>query len=167
MLIERYRRWYDYERDCNAKVLASLRGVPESQRATDAFGRATMLLAHLVAARQMWLFRLGATAERPREFFPEGVPLAELERRVGAIEAAWTSFLATLDDDGLERVVEYRSLEGDGYRGRVEDILTQLFGHAWYHRGQIATWLRSMGATPAVTDFVYWTREPIPGSPAR
>jgi uncharacterized damage-inducible protein DinB len=120
-----------------------------------------MLLGHLVAARQMWLYRLGAAAEPPGDFFPAGAPLPDLEHRLAAIEAAWGRFLSTLDDAALAREFEYRSLEGDRYRGRVEDILTQLFGHAWYHRGQIATWLRSIGATPAVTDFVFWTREPV------
>jgi len=43
----------------------------------------------------------------------------------------------------------------------VEDILAQLFGHSWYHRGQIALLVRSIGAEPAATDFVYWAREAI------
>ena len=56
---------------------------------------------------------------------------------------------------------DYRSSEGIGYRNGVEDILTQLFGHSWYHRGQVALLLRAMGCEPAVTDFVFWTRERI------
>ena len=31
--------------------------------------------------------------------------------------------------------------------------------HSWYHRGQIATLVRALGAEPAVTDFVFWSRE--------
>src|SRR5262245_48530117 len=96
MLIERYRRWFDYERDCNEKVLRTLGEVPESKHATEAFGRATMLFAHTLAARQMWLFRLGAAPEKPREFFPENVSVPDLARRSEAIEAAWASYL-----DGL------------------------------------------------------------------
>ncbi len=41
----------------------------------------------------------------------------------------------------------------------VEDILTQLFGHSWYHRGQIAARVRELGGEPAATDFVFFTRE--------
>ena len=33
----------------------------------------------------------------------------------------------------------------------VEDVLTQLYGHSRYHRGQIAMLLRSIGAEPAAT----------------
>ncbi|MFL6198680.1 MAG: DinB family protein [Thermoanaerobaculia bacterium] len=40
-------------------------------------------------------------------------------------------------------------------------ILTQLFGHSWYHRGQIAQLVRALGAEPAVTDFVFWSREAL------
>jgi len=36
-----------------------------------------------------------------------------------------------------------------------------LFGHSWYHRGQIAMLLRSIGAEPAVTDIVFWARQPV------
>jgi uncharacterized damage-inducible protein DinB len=161
VLIERYRRWYEYERDCNAKVLASLRAVPESAHQTEGYAKARMLLAHMVAARQMWLVRMGVAGERPKEFFPEGVPISELELRVAAVERAWSEYLERLDDAALDRVFEYRSLDGGGFTNRVEDILTQLFGHAWYHRGQIADWLRTIGATPATTDFVFWAREPV------
>jgi len=31
---------------------------------------------------------------------------------------------------------------------------------SWYHRGQIAALVRAMGAEPAVTDLVFWARQP-------
>lgn len=31
---ERFRIWYDYERDCNAKTLAMLESVPQANRAS-------------------------------------------------------------------------------------------------------------------------------------
>jgi uncharacterized damage-inducible protein DinB len=43
----------------------------------------------------------------------------------------------------------------------VEDILTQLFGHSSYHRGQVALLIRDLGGEPAVTDYVFWVREPV------
>jgi hypothetical protein len=32
---------------------------------------------------------------------------------------------------------------------------------AWYRRGQIASLTRSLAEKPAVTDFVFWAREPL------
>jgi uncharacterized damage-inducible protein DinB len=81
---------------------------------------------------------------------------------VERIHRVWTEYLARLDDAELARVLEYQSLEGPWFHNTVEDILTQLFGHSWYHRGQIASLIRAIGEAPAVTDFVFWAREPIP-----
>jgi uncharacterized damage-inducible protein DinB len=160
-LANQFRRWFEYERDSHARVLASLDAIPESLRSSEAFDQAAGLLAHIVAARQLWLYRLGAAPQEPAEFFPKGVRLRDLEVRLKRIESAWEGYLARLDDAGLARSFEYRSQEGECYRNSIHDILTQLYGHSLYHRGQIAALVRSLGCEPAVTDFVFWTREPI------
>jgi len=77
------------------------------------------------------------------------------------MESDWDRYLASITDEDLERVFEYTSYEGKRFRNSIGDILTQLFGHSWYHRGQIAALVRSLGGEPAVTDFVYWAREAI------
>ena len=64
------------------------------------------------------------------------------------------------------RELEYQSLDAGRFRNRIEDILTQLFGHSWYHRGQIAMLIRAAGGEPAVTDLIFWCREPISGPAA-
>ena len=158
-LMDRYRRWFEYERDSHAKTLASLDAVSDDQRQTEAFRKAVYLLGHIVAARRMWLFRLGVGTENA-ELFPRDVTLAELADQISEMETTWTQYLAGIDDDELERVFEYQSYEGPRFRNTIEEILTQLFGHSWYHRGQIAQLIRSIGAEPAVTDFVFWAREP-------
>ena len=69
--------------------------------------------------------------------------------------------LASLDDTAIDQELEYQSLDAGRFRSRIEDILAQLFGHSWYHRGQIAMLVRASGGQPAVTDLIFWTRESI------
>ena len=159
-MIERYRRWFEYERDSHAKTLASLNVVPEELREAEAFRKAVYLLGHIVAARRMWLFRFGIAKENA-ELFPSGITLEQLAGQVSEMQSMWSDYLNQLQDADLERVFEYRSYEGPQFRSTIEDILTQLFGHSWYHRGQIASLVRSLGVEPAVTDFVFWSREPV------
>jgi uncharacterized damage-inducible protein DinB len=161
MPIDDYRRWFDYEKDCHAKVLASLAAVPPELRSAEAFQKAVDLLAHIVASRRLWLFRFGSAPDGPSEIFPKRMSLEEVRQSVARTEEAWTAYLAGLDERQVAATFEYRSLEGEWYRNTVADILTQLFGHSWYHRGQIAALVRSLGCEPAITDFVFWTREPI------
>jgi uncharacterized damage-inducible protein DinB len=160
-MAERYRRWFEYEKDSHAKVLAALEPAATSARETKAFRKAVELAGHIVAARGIWLFRLGAAKEAPSDFFPRGMTLSELARRVGKMHAAWSDYLAGIGEEEIASSFEYRSTEGVRYRNTVEDILTQLHGHSLYHRGQIAMLLRSAGVEPPATDFVFWAREPI------
>ena len=156
-LIARYRRWFEYEKESHAKTLASLYAVPEELRNLKEFAKAVHLVGHIIAARRMWLFRFGVVGQNA-ELFPSETKLAELPAQLSEMEAMWFEFLKQLNDAELARVFEYQSYEGARFRNTIEDILTQLFGHSWYHRGQVAMLLRSIGAEPAVTDFVFWAR---------
>ncbi len=51
-LLERYRAWYEYEKDCNDKMLAMLESVPEANRSDPRFQRAVTLADHLAACRE-------------------------------------------------------------------------------------------------------------------
>jgi uncharacterized damage-inducible protein DinB len=158
-MIDRYRRWFDYEKDSHAKTIASLYAVPEELREGEPFRKAVYLMGHIIAARRMWLFRFGIAGQNA-ELFPQDVTLEQLTAQISEMEKLWTKYLLGIDDADLERVFEYQSYEGPRFRNTIDEILTQLFGHSWYHRGQIAQLVRSIGAEPAVTDFVFWAREP-------
>jgi uncharacterized damage-inducible protein DinB len=164
-LIARYRRWFDYERDVHAKVLASLDTVPADRRATPEFRRAIALFAHIVAGRRIWLGRFGVAPPMTGPLFPENPDLDRVAAAWQEAQELWSGFLASAADTDLERQFEYQSLEGTRFRNRVEDILAQLFGHSSYHRGQIAMLVRAAGGEPAITDFVFWCRQPVGGQP--
>ena len=160
MNAEKYRRWFEYEQDSNAKVLASLQAVADPLRGMPQFQKAVDLFAHLLAARNMWLYRLGYGTQ-PLELFPVETPLTRLPELVEEMQAAWRSYFESLTDTEMARRFEYTSYDGPRFSNTVEDVLTQLYGHSLYHRGQIAMLLRSIGAEPAATDFIYWSREAI------
>lgn len=163
-MIDRYRRWFTYEIEVHQKVLASFETVPLDQRNSAAYQKALDLFGHLASARLMWLQRFGVREKSIKELFPTGITLETLTALIDEMHKAWTEYLAGLEDAELTRYFEYKSLDAGHFRSTIDDILTQLFGHSWYHRGQIASLVKSIGGTPAITDFVYWSREPI--SPA-
>jgi len=159
-VIDRYHRWFEYEKDSHAKTLDSLSAVTGELRQSEQFRKAVYLMGHIIAARRMWLFRFGGVKENA-ELFPRETSFDDLPVQLAEVEKLWSEYLGQLNDTELARVFDYQSYEGPRFRNTVEDILTQLFGHSWYHRGQIAMLLRSIGAEPAVTDLVFWTREPV------
>jgi uncharacterized damage-inducible protein DinB len=154
----RFRKWFEYEKDAHAKVVQSLESVPPERRDSPEYRKALAILAHLAAARRIWLGRLGVIPLAPAAMFPEGVQLAEVARMLNEIHDLWTTYLANLTELDLARTFEYQSLDAGRFRNLVEDILTQLFGHSSYHRGQIASLVRAAGGEPAATDYIFWCR---------
>jgi uncharacterized damage-inducible protein DinB len=161
MMAKRYRRWFEYEKDAHAKVVRSLETVPVDRRPTPEFRRAVAILDHIVAARRVWLYRLGLVEGEAPPFFRENPELAEVVSTLRIAEDRWVDYLSRITDEDLDRVFEYQSWDGGRFRNQIADVLTQLFGHSWYHRGQIAMLVRIAGGEPAVTDLIYWCREPV------
>jgi uncharacterized damage-inducible protein DinB len=160
-LIDRHRRWFAYECDAHAKVFASLQTVPPDARTKAEYRKAVGLMAHIVMARRVWLGRLGTTPPVSGSLFPDDPDALRVAEEWEDARRLWIDYLAALDDADLGREFEYQSLDAGRFRNRVEDILDQLFGHSSYHRGQIAMLVRAAGGQPAVTDLIYWCREPV------
>jgi uncharacterized damage-inducible protein DinB len=158
-LADRFRRWYDYEIDCNAKTLTMLASVPQAARAAPEFAKAAGKMAHLVAARKRWLCRLGHWPQMA-ELFPSGTDLEALGEEIKAIQTAWLLYLNPLNEAELARVVEWVAPDGKRFRWDVEGILTQTHGHAFYHRGQVALMVSQLGGKAIDTDYLYWCKLP-------
>jgi len=157
-LSSRFRHWYEHERYANAKTLEMLQSVPEANQSRPEFHKAVGKMAHLVAARKRWLYRLGhpLPGEMPPPF-PPGVTLADLPKQVQETEAAWVKYLDQLDERELAREIEFDVPEGK-MSWDVASGLTQVSGHAWYHRGQIATLVDMLGGKPVDTDYIVWCK---------
>jgi uncharacterized damage-inducible protein DinB len=158
----RFRKWFEYEKDAHAKVVQSLETVPASRRESAEYRKAVAILAHLATARRIWLGRLGVIPLISGSMFPEDPQLADVSDALDQVHDLWTTYLAGMTDLELARTFEYQSLDAGRFRNVIEDTLTQLFGHSSYHRGQIASLVRAAGGEPAVTDYIYWCREPAP-----
>src|SRR6185503_9233072 len=118
-MIDRYRRWFDYEKDSHAKTIASLNSVPAELRNGEAFRKAVYLMGHIIAARRMWLFRFGVAGQNA-ELFPQDVTLEQLAHQISEMEQLWTEYLLGIADAELQRVFEYQSYEGPRFRNTID-----------------------------------------------
>jgi uncharacterized damage-inducible protein DinB len=159
--VEQYQRWFEYEKDSHRKVLAALETVPEDRQHSEVWQKAWNLLGHIVAARRLWLHRFGVSVDKPANLFPTDVTRDQLLADLEVMERDWSEYLRGLSEPELQRALVYQSTEGGRFRSVVADVLAQLFGHSWYHRGQIAPLVRALGGQPAETDFIFWSREAI------
>lgn len=124
------------------------------QPAVSSFPSVRDTLFHIMGVE--WLY-----FERLHERFPMELLPGERYDDVAAMAARWKQIDKNLyefvrsDELGeLERVVEYRNMKGHPYRYPMRAILQHVVNHSTYHRGQVTTQLRQIGARPLSTDLL-------------
>jgi uncharacterized damage-inducible protein DinB len=76
-----------------------------------------------------------------------------------SIEEHRASWLRGLKKDDPSQKIRYKNLQGQAYESPLWQLVQHVANHSTYHRGQLITMLRQLGAKPAVTDMVVWDRE--------
>jgi len=155
-LLERYRVLYEHEKDSNHTMLTMLESVPEASRRDARFQQAVTLAGHLAACRENWLDRMEGEERRPVAWWDAQCKLAPLRPRFTALESRWTDYLARLDEGYLVQYFEFSEGGEERFRLPAEVQIVQLFGHASYHRGQIALLVDQLGGETVETDYVDW-----------
>jgi uncharacterized damage-inducible protein DinB len=152
------RRSFEHTVWGHRRVLEALRGPPTPP------ARAVRLLAHLLAAEDVWLRRLRGEDATVTPIWPDW-NLEACAERLTANAEAYHTFLESLTDARLREVVTYPNSAGKVFHTPVGDILHHVFSHGAYHRGQVALLLRQAGLEPVNTDFITFVREggPPPG----
>lgn len=113
--------------------------------------RAIQLLSHTLNAQKIWNNRLEGKEDQVQVW--KNLEIDDLE----SIENDnFQRSLAILENEELDRTVNYKNSKGESYQSSVRDIIFHVINHSTYHRGQIATEFRKQGIDPIVSDFVYY-----------
>jgi uncharacterized damage-inducible protein DinB len=148
MLLGAYNEWAN-RRTLDAAERLSAEQFTRDMRSSHSSVRDT--LVHVMNAEQVWLQRLrGEPVERlAAADFPD---VAAVRRRCAELDADVRAHVAALEDPGRPATF----VAGDGSRQTLLawQVLAHAFNHATYHRGQVVTLLRQLGAQPNATDLM-------------
>ena len=126
----------------------------------NSFGSIRGTLVHLVSAEWIWCSRWegqGPSAHLAPEDFGT---VQDIRVRWEEEEARIRGFVHGLGADGIRREFEYGPLEGGSTRSVFWQMLQHVVNHASYHRGQVTTMLRQLGAEPPPSqDLIMFYRE--------
>ena len=163
MTTDEVRVLIDYHYWARDRVLDAVEALTPEQLTRDmgnSFKSVLDTLAHLHASEWIWLSRWhgeSPTAALPLDRFAD-VPAV----RAGwaELEATLRAFAETLTDERLNEFLDYRLLNGTAGRSRLWHMMQHMVNHATYHRGQLTTMLRQLGAPPPKSmDLIAFYRE--------
>ena len=151
------RLLYEYNRWANARVLAAASALSASQLMHDlasSYRSVFGTLGHILWGEWLWLGRWLECATSPGRSPLACADFPALRVRWSEVERDQAAFLDQLTDAALERRITYENPAGTRWTYPLGQMLQHLVNHSTYHRGQVTTMLRQLGAAPSATDFL-------------
>jgi uncharacterized damage-inducible protein DinB len=162
MTPELTRQLFDYNHWANQRALeaaAQLTDVQFTKQLGSSFSSIRDTLVHICGAEWIWLERFLGNS-------PTAIPNDASIQTVAALREHWKpqaekllAYVNGITQAELDRVFEYKTLNFGVYKNPLWQSLQHLANHGTYHRGQIATMIRQLGAKPILTDLMHFYRE--------
>jgi uncharacterized damage-inducible protein DinB len=153
---------YDYNAWANHRSLSAAEKLSSEQfmrSVRSSFSSVRDTLMHICGAEWIWLERFQGRS-------PSSLPDLARFQDAPSLREHWLpqeqrllEFVRGLTQSELEREFEYKTLTFGVNRNPLWQSMLHLVNHGTYHRGQVTTLLRQLGAEPASTDLIYFYRE--------
>ena len=152
-----YHYWATYR---VIDAVESLTSEQFTQSIVSSFGSVRDTLVHLYGAEWIWLCRWNGVSPANSlapDIFPD---VATARRMFQEHEVKVREFWKSQSESDLARIVNYKTLAGQAFSSPLWQMQQHVVNHGTYHRGQLTTMLRQLGAAPPkATDLILFYRE--------
>jgi len=155
MMLQDIVTLYQYNRWANGRTLDAAEKLDPAAFVKDlknSFPSVRDTLAHILGAEWIWLRRWKGESPAKLIVAAEFPTAASLRERFQAVDKERVAFLASVSEERLQQPFDYKDLAGNSLRLPFVQSMQHVVNHGTYHRGQITTMLRQLGATPIGTD---------------
>jgi uncharacterized damage-inducible protein DinB len=155
-MLFQYNQWAD-QRTLNA--CAALTNEQFTRDLGSSFSSVRDTLAHLYGAEWIWNERIhgrSPSAHPQASAFPD---LTAVREKLEEMDRYFLDYVSKLTQQDLDSIIHYKTAAGTAFSNPLWQTLHQLTNHATYHRGQVTTLLRQLGAKPVSTDLIGFYRE--------
>ena len=146
-----FLRLFSYDIYANQLLLKSITDAGSPKKAIE-------LMAHLLAAQQIWLNRCKGLPTIGGALWPDW-PIESLTDIALQNNESWLAYLDGLALTDFENIVSYKNSKGDGFENKHVDVFAHLINHGTHHRAQIGQYLKAAGveSLPS-TDYIFYIR---------
>lgn len=161
--LDTFQQLFDYNYWARDRQLQACRALTEEQFLRplgNSFPSVRDTLAHMVGSEWVWLERWQGRSPKSSdadllEFSAENFPSLEaIRERWVVVERDVRDYLVGLSEESLSHLLSYVNVAGETWTYPLWETLLHVVNHGTYHRGQVTTLLRQLGAQPASIDFL-------------
>ncbi len=141
----------DYNYWARDRVFAAVARLTPDQYTRDlssSFNSIRDTLVHVYSAEWIWYMRWQGTSPTSRlsaDRFPD---LPALQAAWSELEGHIRAHVERVGEAGLAAALDYKLLNGQPGRAVLWQMIQHVVNHGAYHRGQVTTMLRQLGAAP-------------------
>ncbi|WP_426667175.1 DinB family protein [Mucilaginibacter sp. McL0603] len=142
---------FNYDRYANLRIIETIIKVGDAEKPVQ-------LMAHMLAAQQIWLKRCKGEPTTGSILWPDW-RVDTFVQLLNDNHQKWISFLEGLNDDDFEKKVSYKDLRGNSFENKLSDVLAHAINHGTHHRAQAGQHLKLAGNELPNTDYILYIRE--------
>jgi uncharacterized damage-inducible protein DinB len=160
---------YEYNAWADRRALEAASALTQEQftkKLGSSFSSVRDTLSHIYGAEWIWLERFQGRSPSAFPDDSEFTDIAKLKASWAAFELTLLKFVRGLTQEDLDREMEYKTMKFGVYRNPLWQSMQHVVNHGTYHRGQVTTMLRQLGAQPILTDLMHFYREQALGAGA-
>jgi uncharacterized damage-inducible protein DinB len=152
MTLTDLNRLYDYHywaRDRLLDGVTALSVEEFTRNLHSSFGSVRDTVAHICDAEHIWLSRWKGGPYPTGFQNPARMPdIAAARAEWASLETEMRALLGPLSEADLDRVIQYSDFKGAPRSFPLWQMAQHVVNHASYHRGQVTTLMRQLGAQP-------------------
>jgi len=161
-MLETVRLLYDYTRWADARMIeavSKLAPEPWTKDLGSSLKSVRDTVVHIASAQWIWLSRWKGETPKGMWTAADYPTLAAVRDRWDPVRQELAAFAAAQSEASLNAPLAYKNLKGDPMSYPLGHLMLHAVNHSTYHRGQVTTLLRQLGAQPVSTDLVVYYAE--------
>jgi len=158
-MLETVRLLYDYTRWADARMIeavSKLAPEPWTKDLGSSLKSVRDTVVHIASAQWIWLSRWKGETPKGMWTAADYPTLAAVRDRWDPVRQELAAFAAAQSEASLNAPLAYKNLKGDPMSYPLGHLMLHAVNHSTYHRGQVTTLLRQLGAQPVSTDLVVY-----------
>ena len=161
-MLEPIRLLYDYTKWADGRMFEAAGKLTPEQWTKDlgsSLKSARDTVVHIVSAQWIWLSRW--TGESPKAMLSAAdyPTQASIREKWEPLAGQLAGFVAEQTEESLAKPVQYKNLKGEPMSFLLGQLMLHAVNHSTYHRGQVTTLIRQLGAQPMSSDLVVYYAE--------